>query len=104
MAEKDEKARTKPAADAKWHAVHVAPGKGACPAAIALGKRRFLSKEAPRLPLADCTSPDTCTCAYRHHKDRRSTPRRWSDQGGINRPATQGERRAQRDRRKVEEE
>jgi hypothetical protein len=103
MAAKDDKSKKKPKPDSTWHAVHVAPGKGACPAAIALGKRRFLAKEAPRLPLPDCTSPDKCTCSYRHHKDRRSTPRRWSDQGGMNRPLTKDERRAQRDRRKIEE-
>jgi hypothetical protein len=89
----------KPPPDPTWHAVHVAAGPGACPAAIALGKQRFLSKEAPRLPLKECTSPDTCKCAYRHHKDRRATPRRSSDQGGISRPRNEGDRRAQRGRR-----
>ena len=98
MADKGDKPRkTKP--DVTWHAVHIVAGPRACPAVVAVGKRRFLSKEAPRLPLIDCTSAATCKCAYRHHKDRRSTPRRWSDQGGGNRPPPQGERRGPRGRR-----
>jgi hypothetical protein len=88
-----------PKADSRWHAVSIVISTGACPAAIALGKRRFLSKEAPRLPLADCTSPATCKCSYRHHKDRRTTPRRWSDQGGSDRLRSEGERRSKRGRR-----
>jgi hypothetical protein len=99
MATKGEDKTRKPQPDVRWHAVSIVIGAGACPAAIALGKRRFLSKEAPRLPLADCTSPAACKCSYRHHKDRRSTPRRWSDQGGSSRYRSEGERRSQRGRR-----
>jgi hypothetical protein len=98
MAKAVDKTR-KPPPDPTWHAVNVIAGSGACAAAVALGKQRFLSKDAPRLPLKECTSPDGCKCAYRHHKDRRSTPRRWSDQGGVNRQRNQGERRAKRGRR-----
>jgi hypothetical protein len=89
----------KPKPNAAWHAVHVASGEGACPAAIALGKRRFLSKQAPRLPLDACTSPGTCKCAYRHHEDRRDALRRWSDEGGSTRLLPKVERRAKRGRR-----
>ena len=31
---------------------------------------RYLSKDAPRLPLRDCTESG-CTCRYRHYEDRR---------------------------------
>jgi hypothetical protein len=98
MAAKDDKSK-KPDSKGPWHAVHIVVGPNACAAAVALGKRRFLSSEAPRLPLAECTAAMTCTCVYRHHKDRRSGPRRWSDQGGVNRARSQDERRAKRGRR-----
>jgi hypothetical protein len=98
MTDKKDKLK-KPPPKPTWHAVTVVAGPGACVAVITLGKRRFLAKEAPRLPLVDCTSPASCKCAYRHHKDRRAAPRRWSDQGGVNRPGTQGERRGIRGRR-----
>ena len=97
MAEKDDKSK-RPAAG-KWHAVHIAAGPKACDAVLALAKKRFLSSEAPRLPLAECPRPGSCQCGYRHHKDRRSGPRRWSDQGGGNRSRPEGERREKRGRR-----
>jgi hypothetical protein len=98
MPEKDDKSK-KPASTGAWHAVHIAAGPNACEAVLALGKQRFLSRQAPKLPLAECTKTATCQCAYRHHKDRRSGPRRWSDQGGGNRPRPEGERREKRGRR-----
>ncbi|HZF18059.1 MAG TPA: hypothetical protein VE046_19185 [Steroidobacteraceae bacterium] len=98
MADKD---GTKPKRkiDARWHAIHIAAGTNACPAALEIGKRRFLSKEAPKLPLPECTMPASCRCAYKHHTDRRAAPRRWSDQGGAARVRPQGERRGPRGRR-----
>ena len=42
----------------------------ACDAAKELDKHRFLSGEAPLLPLADCNQLN-CACKYTHHKDRR---------------------------------
>jgi hypothetical protein len=100
MANKDDKKpRAKAQIDVRWHAVHVATGSNACAAVQAISKQRFLSKEAPRLPLAECTMPVSCRCAYKHHKDRRGAPRRWSDQGGITRLRPQGERRSKRGRR-----
>jgi hypothetical protein len=41
---------------------------------------RYLSREAPPLPLKDCTSPE-CTCRYEHHEDRRKGPRRARELG-----------------------
>lgn len=38
-------------------------------------KERFLSREAPRLPLAGCTMK-YCRCRYVHYKDRRQRERR----------------------------
>jgi hypothetical protein len=95
----DKKPRPKPQIDLRWHAVDIAVGPSACAAAQAINKQRFLSKEAPRLPLAECTRPASCRCAYKHHKDRRDEPRRWSGQGGRMGLLPQGERRAKRGRR-----
>lgn len=53
-----------------YHAVSVKCGPGACEQALALDKKRFLSAEMARLPLADCTSTD-CRCKFVHYPDRR---------------------------------
>jgi hypothetical protein len=58
-----------------WHAVSVEPGPRHCEAANALSGRRFLSKEAPRLPLERC-SEAACSCRYQHYEDRRVDRRR----------------------------
>jgi hypothetical protein len=62
------------------HAVTIAPGPRACAAARDLRDRRFLSREAPVLPLKKCDSPE-CTCRYEHYDDRRGSPRRARDLG-----------------------
>ncbi len=64
----------------RFHAVTIATGARACQAALALRDRRFLSSEAPPLPLkaCDCSS---CTCRYEHYDDRRKTGRRARDLG-----------------------
>ena len=69
-----------------WHAISIATGsvvKGdyTCPAAMAMREKRFLSGEAPQLPLADCGNPRRCACYYQHHSDRRSNKRRARDSG-----------------------
>jgi hypothetical protein len=53
-----------------YHCVSVWSPKDACKPAKQLGDKRFLSKEAPLLPLANCTAM-SCRCAYVHHEDRR---------------------------------
>lgn len=60
---------------AAHHAVSIVPGSRCCAAVHALEGRRFLSKDAPVLPLRQCNSSD-CTCRYQHHDDRRVGPRR----------------------------
>ena len=84
-----------------WHAVSLILGKSACPAARELGRRRWLSAEAPRFPLPGCTVAE-CGCRYKHHADRRSGPRRNTDQEGrVPRHYDGAERRGgRRDRRK----
>ena len=68
----------------QWHAVSIAGKLGACAAAEALRRKRFLGTEAPKLPLPDCSSPERCICVYVHHSDRRSTLRRAVDRGMPN--------------------
>jgi hypothetical protein len=83
-----------------WHAVTIQPKGACCEAALAIRNTRFLSAEAPRLPLAQCTTPQSCGCAYKHHDDRRGQPRRKNEGVGLRRNKVEQERRGQGDRRK----
>jgi hypothetical protein len=86
-----------------WHAVGVVAKSSACEAARALRTKRFLSAEAPRLPLPQCTKSKECQCAYKHYADRRAGPRRQDEDAGIGRNTkVTEERRSQRDRRATE--
>jgi hypothetical protein len=81
------KVRRKPAAGHvrdtnPYHAVSILPGKNACDAVFRFSGRRYLSRQAPRLPLPACDAFN-CTCRFKHHKDRRAGPRRTSDIGLI---------------------
>ena len=70
----------------KYHAVSVRQTAAACAAAKIIRERRFLSAEAPMLPLPDCNTPRSCRCRYQHFEDRREGPRRDADVGlpGMN--------------------
>lgn len=73
-----------PAAGVKqlFHGVAIKSLYGrSCAAAVALDGLRFLSDEAPTLPLPNCDMPDTCKCVYEHFSDRRTTLRRDVDAG-----------------------
>jgi hypothetical protein len=65
--------------------------------------QRFLSADAPRLPLLACTSPETCHCVYRKYADRRAGPRRETESSGLRRSSPNPERRISRGRRKTDE-
>ena len=79
-----------------WHAVEVRTARGACPACAALAGRRFLSSEAPALPVAGCLEPAACRAVYRHHDDRRAGPRRAADLPGLARTGSGREGSAER--------
>lgn len=81
-----------------YHAVSVLPGVPACGAVCRLAGQRFLSRQAPRLPLPSC-DVETCACRFKHHKDRRAGPRRHSDVGITTLSVTGKERRLSRGRR-----
>ena len=53
----------------------------ACKAVKDVETQRFLTAEAPSLPLADCSTPNQCQCKYHHHTDRREDPRRDTEIG-----------------------
>lgn len=86
-----------------WHAVSVECDRHGCPQAQRLAGQRFLSGQAPQLPLVSCSNPQGCRCVYRHHDDRRAGPRRLLDDTRStlrSSPAYIGEeRRASRGRR-----
>jgi len=87
----------------RWSAVSIVPGSNGCEAALALKGRRFLGAEAPRIPLAECTSVQSCRCVYRKYADRRAGPRRAEDDSGMRRVTRSGtERRAGRGRRSTD--
>jgi hypothetical protein len=93
---------TKPPAH-RWSAVSISCTSAGCAAAQALKGQRFLSEAAPRLPLAECTSPAACACVYRKHPDRRAGPRRESEASGIRSASpVKPDRRAGRGRRSTD--
>jgi hypothetical protein len=85
-----------------WHAVSVAVKAGCCEAAKQRRNVRFLSAEAPRFPLENCTNPEDCQCAYRHFDDRRAGSRRQREMGLRKSRKGQQERRQGADRRRAE--
>src|SRR5271165_4705517 len=83
----------------RWHTVSIVTTQASCHTARALRGIRFLSDEAPRLPLTQCSAGGSCPCAYKHHADRRGPPRRAVELTELRRahPGEQ-ERRHQRGR------
>jgi len=71
-----------------------------CAAAALSRNKRFLSKDAPHLPLPECPNRNTCRCVYKHFEDRRSNPRRSADMNGpLPSEAPKSNRRVTRGRR-----
>ena len=54
-----------------YHAVSIKAGPSCAETGVRYGGRRYLSREAPRLPLPTCDAR-TCRFRYVHHDDRRS--------------------------------
>jgi hypothetical protein len=67
-----------------WNAVTISRGPQACQVARSCGTRRWLSSQAPRLPMPGCDAKN-CECRYRHFQDRRAKPRRQMDRDFIGR-------------------
>jgi hypothetical protein len=84
----------------RWHAVTVVLHATSCAAATMRRNVRYLSGEAPLLPLADCPNRAGCKCSYRHFEDRRCGPRRTEDlKSGLQADVPARNRRATRGRR-----
>lgn len=98
------RSRAEPAAPRPkaFHGVCLKPGLDACDAVLSAINQRYLSSEAPALPLSNCDRP-RCTCTYGHHADRRDNEDRrsgWGSFGGFAAPVAGGNRRNQQpDRR-----
>ncbi|HEU5338123.1 MAG TPA: hypothetical protein VFU39_02445 [Sulfuricaulis sp.] len=80
----------------RFHGVTIKFRADACPAVRMYESTRFLAKEAPRLPLENCTAP-RCHCRYEHYDDRRTEDRRDSSEETKFEGA---QRRERKDRRK----
>ncbi|AWI77338.1 hypothetical protein CEW83_20595 [Parazoarcus communis] len=82
-----------------FHAVEVRASGKACASSRALKGKRYLSTEAPPIPLPSCTQ-EACSCVYVHFDDRRATQRRDVYlHGAYEQGERKQERRAQNGRR-----
>jgi len=87
-------------AGGRFRGVEIRTRSGACRAAHALVGRRFLSKNAPALPLPEC-SAEHCSCTFSKLADRRTEGRRL-DHGGLSASLfVASNRRARQDRRRA---
>jgi hypothetical protein len=92
-------AKAKPAGG-RFGAVEIRVRAGACQAARALEGRRYLSKEAPALPLPACTVAQ-CSCKFTKWSDRRAEHRRL-EHGGLSASIfLANNRRMKRERRRA---
>ncbi len=73
-----------------YHAVSIKAGPNCYQTKLKHGDRRFLSAEAPPLPLPTC-DVTACKCLYVHHDDRRAeTDRRLRDVWNTNAKLAEG--------------
>jgi hypothetical protein len=85
--EKKERRADARAPEALWHAVGIEVHNVNCTPALQCRGKRFLSREAPSLPMPTCSHPHLCRCTYRHFADRRIKARRSNETGGLPRAA-----------------
>jgi hypothetical protein len=90
--------RTRRVTRQPWHAVTIAAPANACEAAQACNGKRFLSSEAPWLPLEGC-DVKRCNCRYRHYEDRRGDSRRQGEKSAGAAAKESSNRRRSRGRR-----
>jgi hypothetical protein len=64
-----------------FQAISIYRGVDACQLARKYSDHRFLTKNAPKLPLPGCTMSKDCACRYVKHSDRRGESRRLVDFG-----------------------
>lgn len=95
-------ARTSPSAPSvaprrSYHAVEIVAGDDCCEIVRRYTGKRFLSGEAPVVPLQGCQAAE-CLCRYIHHEDRRQRERRTSDMAVTVDEYSGAERRAEEKR------
>ena len=76
-----------------WYSVSIVPGDDYCKLVRMHQGTRWLSAEAPRLPVPGCDSRH-CDCRYRHYADRRTEVQRKQDRDGWVRHFKGEDRRA----------
>jgi len=64
-----------------FQSISIHHGTVCCASAKKVDGYRFLAKNAPQLPLSECTMRATCKCRYVKHDDRRSGSRRYGEFG-----------------------
>lgn len=81
QAREDRERRSGYSTGTPFHAVSIHADPLCCAAVNAVEAQRFLSEDAPGLPLPLCDQ-EACRCKYQHHADRRSgsRDRRYSEQ------------------------
>lgn len=89
-----------PAVARPYSAISIYRGVQACAIARKFSDHRFLSRDAPQLPLSGCTMSASCDCRYVRHQDRRGDMRRLPDFGLSHARFTGRDRRATSGRRK----
>ncbi|HEX2789004.1 MAG TPA: hypothetical protein VHN17_01105 [Steroidobacteraceae bacterium] len=82
-----------------YRAVSLAPNIMCDAVSKDVAGKRYLLREAPRLPLAGCATPASCSCKFRKHADRRNGDRRLLGMAETNRWYAGGERRNRGGRR-----
>lgn len=76
----------------RWYAVSIVPGEQSCKLVRMHQGTRWLSAEAPRLPVPGCDA--NCDCRYKHYSDRRTAVQRKQDRDGWVRTFKGEDRRA----------
>jgi hypothetical protein len=87
--------KAKPRSASPFHGVTLKPCLEPCEAVQAIVGQRFLSQQAPALPLAGCDQK-RCDCTYKHFGDRRQRGDRrsgWDTFGGFSQTLIEGDRR-----------
>jgi hypothetical protein len=88
--------------DGDFRAVRLSLHDGCCAAAKDTEGKRYLLREAPRLPLKECTMPTSCTCKFHKDADRRGGDRRRFCPNETNRWYAGPERRKRDARRTID--
>jgi hypothetical protein len=89
-------------ADGNYRAVSLQPSPN-CQAAVKYGAgKRYLLRDMPRVPLANCAMAAICSCKFRKHSDRRDGDRRLLGEVKTTRWYPGSERREPRCRRSAD--